>query len=186
MVESSVAGALRRHLLREATAAFRNSWVSAHGAHEQLQQLVLQTQELFLDRWIEMGARAWRQGVVDGATPMVNAVEDWLVDIRDIISEPIPPLAVIVSHHWNRTVDGLNKHGISIDRQLWGRIDDLADKVINFKREKAISNHLSDLKVVYDGFIAKSAQEIAMLVRSCELELKEMWLEWHRQFLPEL
>lgn len=117
---------------------------------------------------------------------MVNAVEDWLVDIRDIISEPIPPVAVIVSHHWNRTVDGLNKHGISIDRQLWGRIDDLADKVINFKREKAISNHLNDLKVAVDGFIAKSALEIAMLVRSCELELKEMWLEWHRQFLPEL
>ena len=83
-------------------------------------------------------------------------------------------------------MDGLNKHGISIDRQLWGRIDDLADKVINFKREKAISNHLNDLKVAVDGFIAKSAQEIAMLVRSCELELKEMWLEWHRQFLPEL
>jgi hypothetical protein len=91
-----------------------------------------------------------------------------------------------VSHHWNRTVNGLNKHGIFIDRQLWGRIDDLADKVINSKREKAISNHLNDLKVAVDGFIAKSAQEIAMLVRSCELELKEMRLEWHRQFLPEL
>ena len=117
---------------------------------------------------------------------MVNVVEDWLVDIRDIISEPIPPLAVIVSHHWNRTVDGLNKHVVSIDRKQWGHINELADKVINFKREKAISNHLNDLKVAVDGFIAKSGQEIAMLVRSCELELKEMWLEWHRQFLPEL
>ena len=99
MVESSVAGALRRHLLREATAAFRNSWVSAHGAHEQLQQLVLQTQELFLDRWIEMGARAWRQGVVDGATPMVNAVEDWLV-IYEISSRsqylPLRSLCLII------------------------------------------------------------------------------------------
>lgn len=183
MVGSSISVALRRHLLGEATAAFRNSWVSAH---EQLQLLVLQTQELYLDRWIDKVARAWREGVVDGAAPMVRAVEDWLVDIRDIVTEPIPPLAVVLSHHWNRTVDGINKHGISMDRQLWEHFNDMADKVINFKREKAMSKHLNDLRVAVDGFIVKSGQDIELLVKSCELEVKEMWLQWHRQFLPEL
>ncbi len=133
-----------------------------------------------------MGAQAWRQCAVDGAAPLVKVVEEWLLNTRDIVSELIPPLVVILSHHWNRNVDGLNKHGISIDRHLWGHIDDQADKVINFKREKALLNHLNDFRVAVDGFIAKSGQEIEMLVRSGELELKEMWLEGHRQFLSEL
>ncbi|KAL3827000.1 hypothetical protein ACHAXA_000064, partial [Cyclostephanos tholiformis] len=176
MVESSISIALRRHLLREATAALRNSWISAH---DQLHKLILHTQELYVNKWIEIGEHAWRQGVVDGAAPMVRAMEEWLVDIRDIVSEPIHPLAVVLSHHWNRTVDVINKHGISIDGQLlWGHFNDMADRAINFKQGKAISKHLHDLKEAVDLFIAKSGHEV-------ELLLKEMRLEWHHHPLPE-
>ena len=186
MMESSISDAFRRHLLREAHAAFRNSWISAHKAQEQLQQLVIQTQELYLDKWLEMGVNAWRQVIEHGTVPILRAIDDWASDLREIVSEPVPPLMVVLSHYWNRTLDGMNRHGIDIDKQLWGHINDMVTNVNNFHREKRLSKHLSDLREAVDGFIAKSGQDFDLLVKSCELEVKDMWLAWHRQFLPEL
>eukprot|EP00571_Detonula_confervacea_P011528 CAMPEP_0172305732 /NCGR_PEP_ID=MMETSP1058-20130122/6971_1 /TAXON_ID=83371 /ORGANISM="Detonula confervacea, Strain CCMP 353" /LENGTH=608 /DNA_ID=CAMNT_0013017429 /DNA_START=160 /DNA_END=1986 /DNA_ORIENTATION=+ len=196
MMESSISNALRGHLLREATAAFRNSWVSANKAQEQFNHFVLQMQELYLDRWIGMGLQAWHQtqenvwkGVVNGTAPLVRAVEDWVIDFREIVSEPVHPLAVVFSHYRNRTMGGINKHGISIDKQIWGHFNELVVtkvKVNHFKHEKKKPKHLVELRVAFDRFIAKSGQEIDLLVKSCELEVKEIWLAWHLQFMPDL
>ncbi|KAL7542270.1 hypothetical protein ACHAXR_011925 [Thalassiosira sp. AJA248-18] len=195
MMESSISNALRRHLLREATSALHTSWAHAHKAQEQLQHFVLRTQEVYLDRWIGTGVQAWHQtqenvwkGVVNGTAPLVRAMEDWVSDLKEIVSEPVPPLAVVVSHHWNRTLDGIKKYGVtSIDKQIWrSHLHELVAKSNHFKREKKISKHLGELKDAFDGFIAKSGQDMELLIKSCELEAKDIWLQWHRQFLPEL
>jgi len=195
MMESSISNALRQHLLHEATAAFRNSWAQAHKAQEQLHHFVLKTQELYLDRWIGMGVQAWHQtqanvwdGVVNGTAPLVRAVEDFVCDLKEIVSEPVPPLAVVVSHYWNRTIEGINKHGnISIDKQIiWVHFNELVAKRHDFKPEKRISKHLGELRKAFDKFITKSGQDLELLVKSCELEVKDMWLTWHRQFMPDL
>lgn len=186
MLESSISHALRRHLLHEATTALRK----AHRAHEQLQQFVVKTQELYLDRWIDMGVQAWHQtqenvwkGVVNGTVPLVRAVEDWVSDIKEIVAEPVPPLAVVFSHYWNRTIGGINKYsGMPIDKQIMSHLNELLTKT-NHRREKKISKHLNDIKDAFDGFMAKSGQDLEMFVQSCEMEMKEIWLAWHRQFL---
>ena len=185
-VELSLSEAFRRHLLHEAQSAIRNSWISAHKAQEQLQQLVIQTQELYMDRWLNMGGNAWRQVIEHGAGPILKAVDDWVSDLREIVTEPVPPLMVVLSHHWNRTMDGINKHGIAIDKQVWGHLSDMVTNVNEFHHEKRLSKHLIDLKEAFDGFIAKSGREMESLIKSCELEVRDMWLSWHRQFLPEL
>lgn len=186
MMESCISDAFRRHLLREAQAAFRNSWVSAHKAQEQLQQLVIQTQELYLDKWFDMGVNAWRQVIEHGTFPILRAIDDWASDLREIVSEPVPPLMVVLSHYWNRTMDGMNRHGIAIDKQVWGHLNDMVTNVNRFQHDRRLSKHLSELKEAVDGFISKSGQDIETLVRNCELEVRDMWMTWHRQFMPEL
>ena len=186
MMESSISDAFRQHLLREAQAAFRNSWISAHKAQDQLQQLVIRTQELYLEKWFEMGANAWKQVIEHGTVPILRAIDDWASDLREIVSEPVPPLIVVLSHYWNRTMDGISRHGIAIDKQVWGHLNELVTNVNHFHYEKRLSKHLSDLKETVEGFIVKSGQDIETLVKNCELEVKDMWLAWHRQFMPEL
>mmetsp|Transcript_12059 Transcript_12059/g.25928 ORF Transcript_12059/g.25928 Transcript_12059/m.25928 type:complete len:691 (-) Transcript_12059:1334-3406(-) len=195
MMESSLSDALRQYVLDEAAAAFRNSWAQAHKAQEQLQNFfMLQTQELYLEKWIGMGAQAWHETqlnvwnrVVNGTAPLVAAVEDIVRDLKGIVSEPVAPLAVIASHHWNRTMEGFNKHGIWFDtQQIWGRYSELVSRRNDFKHENIISKNLNELKYAFDEFVAKSSQDLELLVESCELEVKDMWLAWHRQFMPEL
>lgn len=181
MVESII-HALQQHLLQEALIAFQNSWDTATRAHEQVQQLVLQTQHLYLERWIGMGAQAWKKGVFDGKlAPMIRAVEDWLGDIRDIAAEPITPLTVILSRHWNTTLVCILKHSISIDEQLWSYVQNLTDRVMSFKQQKASSNQLHVFREAIDRFIAKSGKEVELLMKSYEKEVKA-WLDWHRLF----
>eukprot|EP00578_Thalassiosira_sp_NH16_P004823 CAMPEP_0181136414 /NCGR_PEP_ID=MMETSP1071-20121207/33165_1 /TAXON_ID=35127 /ORGANISM="Thalassiosira sp., Strain NH16" /LENGTH=297 /DNA_ID=CAMNT_0023223111 /DNA_START=791 /DNA_END=1684 /DNA_ORIENTATION=+ len=192
LMESSLSNALRGHLLHEASAAFRKSWVSAHKAQEQIQNFVLQAQELYLDRWLGMGMKAWHQtqenawqGVVNGTAPLVRAVEDWVIDLKEIVSEPMSPLTVVLSHYWNQTTDGLKKYSKTMDKQMWRHVNELvAAKMNHFKHEKKISKRLDGLRVTFDSFVAKSGQDLEDLVTSCELEAKEMWLAWHRQFMP--
>lgn len=192
MMEKAVSHALRGHFIHEAKVAFRNSLISANKAQEQLQQFMLQAQEIYLDRWIGVGVSAlhktqenvWR-GVVDGTAPLMKAIEECVVDLKEIALEPIPPLAVIVSHHWNRTMDALHLHSSLIDKQIWSHLNTwLTSKV---KLDRRGSKHLMDeIRAKFDSFVAKSGHEIELLVKSCELEAKEMWLTWHRQFMPEL
>jgi hypothetical protein len=182
LVVDSIIYALQQHLLQEAIIAFRNSWDTATRAHEQVQQLVLQTQHLYLERWIGMGAQAWKKGVVDGKlAPMIRAVEDWLGDIRDIAAEPVTPLTVILSRHWNTTLVCILKHSISIDEQLWSYVQNLTDRVMSFKQEKASSNQLHVFREAIDRFIAKSGKDVELLMKSYEMEVK-VWLDWHRLF----
>ena len=62
MMELSLSIALRKHLIREATAAFHKSWTSAHKAQEHLNNFI---QELYLDKyldkWIGTSVKAWHQ-----------------------------------------------------------------------------------------------------------------------------
>ena len=181
MVESII-HALQQHLIQEAIIAFRNSWDTANRAHEQVQQLILQAQQLYLERWIDMGVQAWKKGVVDGKlAPMIRAVEDWLGDIRDIAAEPITPLTVILSRHWNTTLVGILKHSISIDEQLQSYMHNLSDRVMSFKQE-ASSNQLHVFREAIDRFIVKSSKDIELLMKSFKMEVKDMWLDWHRLF----
>ena len=148
MIESII-HALQQHLLKEALIAFQNSWDTATRAHEQVQQLVLQTQHLYLERWIGMGAQAWKKGVFDGKlAPMIRAVEDWLGDIRDIAAEPITPLTVILSRHWNTTLVCILKHSISIDEQLWSYVQNLTDRLSNNKRRHQINYMFSEKRLI--------------------------------------
>ena len=207
MMESSIATALRGHLLREATTAIRNSWAHAHKAKEQLQQFVLETQEVYLDRWIGNAINAWHQtqenvwrGMVNHGTvvaPLVRAVDDWISDIKEIVTEPgVPPLAVVASHYWNQTMEGINKYTpdkrfLDIDKQhLLSHLNQLlvikSNNVKHRREKKKKSKHLGDLQDAFDRFMAKSGPDLELFVQSCELEVKELWLAWHRQFLPEL
>lgn len=183
LMGESIIHALQQHLLQETTIAFRNSWNTANRAHEQVQQLVLQTQHLYLERWISMGVQAWKKGVVDGKlAPMIRAVEDWLGDIRDIAAGPITPLTVILSHHWNTTLVRILKHSISIDEQLRSYVQNLTHRVMSFKQDKASSNQLQFFGEAIDRFIVKFSKDIELLMKSCEMEVKDMWLDWHRLF----
>lgn len=191
MIESSISNALRSHLLHETTAVFRDSWESAHKVREQFNSFALQMQEVYLDQWIGMGLQAWHQtqenvwnGVVDGTVPLVRAVEDWVLDFRDIVSEPNHPLSVILSHYRKQTMGGINKNGISIDKQIWGHFNDFVDKMRldRSQNKKEKPKHLTDLRDAFNRF----GQDIEQLVESCELELKEIWLAWHLQFMPEM
>ncbi len=186
MLESSISDAFRLHLLHEAQAAFHNSRTSAHKAQEQLQQLVVHTHQMYLDKWFQMGVHAWGQIVEHGAAPILRVLDDWASDLREIVSEPVSPLVVVLSHYWNRTMDGINRHGITIDKQVWGHINDMLDSVNHFHHEKIFSKHLSQLREAVEGFVSKSGQDIELLVKSCELEVKDLWMSWHRQFMPEL
>lgn len=194
MVESSISAALRRHVLDEAAAVFRGGLDRAHEAQERLQRVANMTQELYLDKWIGTGARAWQQsrrnvwnGVIDGTAPLARAVEDVLSDLRDIVSGPVTPLAVVVSHHWNRTMEVFDKRSSSFDRSMVrGCFDKWVAKTNDFKHKHGISRHFAELRDAFENFVSKSGQDLESLVESCELEVKDMWLDWHRQFMPEL
>ena len=126
---------------------------------------MLQAQEIYLDRWIGVGVSAlhktqenvWR-GVVDGTAPLMKAIEECVLDLKEIALEPIPPLAVIVSHHWNRTMHSLHQHSSLIDKQIWSHLNTwLTSKV---KLDRRGSKHLMDeIRAKFDSFVAKSGHE---------------------------
>ena len=172
MLEACISDALRKHLVREAIAAFQNSWSHAH-------KFVAKTQQLYIDRWIAMGTQAWHQtqqniwqGAVNSTAPLVRAVEDWVDDLKEILSEPGPPLAVVVSHYWNRTIEGMHKHGVAIkDKKVWGHLNEMITKS-NVKRDNRIVKQLVELRGAFDNF----GNELELLFQSCEMEVKEIWL----------
>ena len=131
-----------------------------------------------------MGVQAWHQiqanvweSMVNGTSPLVRAVDDFVYDLKEIVSEPVPSLVVVESHYWNQTIEGINKHGnISMDKQIWVHFNELVAKRNNFKHEKRISNHLGELREAFDKFITKFGQDLELLVQICKLEVKDMWL----------
>lgn len=82
-----------------------------------------------------------------------------------------------------------SKHAQKIDQEVGVLINDYDFVLaVKDKREKRVtsSKHFQHTRQKMENFVAKSGDEIEMLVKSCELEIKEMWSTWHRQFMPDL
>lgn len=215
LLESAFSNSIRQHLIRESERAFQNSLVTTteltkhlkdvtKRAQSQLQQYIFMTQELHFDHWWGIIVQGWHQtqdsiwrGVLNGTVPILEAVGHWIEDVKQT-----PPLALLVSHHWTKLVNDINKHVVPFDRQVWKHINELEvvfDGLIaramgkdvdivkyNVPIEKRVSNRLDKLKESFDDLIAKSGGNIERLLQSCEEEMKDKWLDWHKQFFPEL
>ena len=124
--------------------------------------------------WHQTQANVWK-GVVNGTAPLVRAVEDFVCDLKEIVSEPVPPLLVVVSHYWNQTIDKIshsttmeqiNKYGnVSIDKQIWTHMNELVANCFGVKRERIFG----DLRDAFDRFITKSDQDLKLLVESSNM-----------------
>ncbi|KAL3784974.1 hypothetical protein HJC23_011175 [Cyclotella cryptica] len=191
LVESEFANAFRRHLFSEAEEALRHSWTMAsefsdllkeqgNKVHDGLQNLVHKTQQMYVDRWIELGVQVlhetgqnlW-QGWVNNTAPLTHAFETWMQDMRTIISDPTnSPLKIVMIHHWHKIFGVFNKQDAVVDKVNWTLRD--------------LKYAFNDIKSTIHRVVAKSKDDIDQLVTSCEGEIKEMWLSWHLQFLPDL
>ena len=189
MLEDAFGDSFKRHIVRETASAFRNLENQAQRVQEQLQQFVIQTQEAFVDNWIETVLVAWHDtqanvwnGILNASTPIVKSFEDFADDVRTIISEPLPPLTIVVAHHWSRMINGLTKHGLKIDETLLRHINEFVATKLNVDAPNARNGKLSELK----RFLEKTGDGMNELAKSCEDEIKDIWLQWHKQFFPEL
>ena len=113
-----------------------------------------------------------------------------------------PPLALLVSHLWTKLVAEINKNVVSIDQHVWRHVNDLelafdglvaktTGKDVDHEKyntpiEKRITNRMDKLKYSFVDLVAKSGGNIERLLQSCEDEMKDKWMDWHRQFFPEL
>lgn len=215
LLESAFSQSIRQHLIREAEKAFQNSLTTksefskqlkdlSYRAQEQLHQYVLMTQDLHFDRWWGIIVQGFHQtqeriwhGMIDGTVPILTAFGDLIEDIKKT-----PPLALLVSYHWTKLVNGIDKNVAPIDQQVWRHIHDLAlafDGLVaratgadvdhakySVPIEKRIANRLDKLKDSFDDLVTKSGGNIERLLQSCEDEMKDKWMDWHKQFFPEL
>lgn len=194
LLETAFSHSIRQHLLREAEKAFRNSLTTTteftkqlkdrtiNRAQEQLYQYLLKTQDMHFDHWWEVIVQGWHHtqesiwhGMMNGTVPILTAVGAWIEDVKQT-----PPLALLVSHHWTKLLSEINNNVISIDQHVW--------------------RHVNDLELAFDGLVAKATgkdvehvkynvpieKRIANLLQSCEDEMKDKWMDWHKQFFPEL
>eukprot|EP00574_Skeletonema_japonicum_P006212 CAMPEP_0201722910 /NCGR_PEP_ID=MMETSP0593-20130828/7114_1 /ASSEMBLY_ACC=CAM_ASM_000672 /TAXON_ID=267983 /ORGANISM="Skeletonema japonicum, Strain CCMP2506" /LENGTH=571 /DNA_ID=CAMNT_0048213921 /DNA_START=41 /DNA_END=1756 /DNA_ORIENTATION=+ len=218
LLEAAVSNSIRQHLLREAEKAFHNSLTTTteftkqlkdrtNRAQEQLQllhQYLLKRQDMHFDHWWEIIVQGWHHtqesiwhGVMNGTVPILAAVGAWVEDVKQT-----PPLALLVSHHWDKLLSEVNNNIVSIDQHVWRHINELelafdglvakatgkdVDHVkYNVPIEKRIANQLDKLKDSFDDLVAKSGGNIERLLQSCEDEMKDKWMDWHKQFFPEL
>jgi hypothetical protein len=145
-----------------------------------LHNLVHKTQQLYVDRWIELGAQVLHQtgqnlwqGWVNNTTPLTSALETWIQDMKTIISEPMDsPLKIVMIHHWNKIFDGFTTQDAIVEKVNWTLND--------------LKYAFNEMKSSIHRLVAKSKDDISQLVTSCEGEIKDMWLAWHLQFLPDL
>ena len=184
MLEDAVSDSFKRHVVREAISAFKNIENQANKVQEQLQQFAIQTQEAFMDNFIESMLAAWHDtqanvwnGILN--TPIVKSLEEFADEVRTIVSEPLPPLNIVVAHHWSRMINGLTKYGMKIDETLLQHVDEFINSVdgLNTRNGK-----FSELK----RFLEKTGDGMNELAKSCEDEIKDIWLQWHKQFFPEI
>jgi len=96
----------------------------------------------------------------------------------------------------------VNKNVVSIDQHVWRHVNDLelsfdgliaktTGKDVDHVKysvpiEKRIANRLDKLKDSFDDLVARSGGNIEHLLQSCEDEMKDKWMDWHKQFFPEL
>ena len=176
MVQASMAKALQAHLLSEAADALRHSWTQAHRAQEQLRQFALEVeaQELYSELWIRTSLQVWQRtqesvlnGVVDASATFLRAVEDLLSEMKDLISKPRPPLAVVASHFWNQAVKDIQKHAHDVfnaENHVSGPLKSFAPKLSTVKHEGITSKPRPPLVVVASHFwnqVVKDIQKCA-------------------------
>lgn len=215
LLESAFSHSIRQHLLREAEKAFHNSLTTTteftkqlkdrtNRAQEQLHQYLLKRQDMHFDHWWEVIVQGWHHtqesiwhGMMNGTVPILTAVGAWIEDVKQT-----PPLALLVSHHWSKLVTEVNKNVVSIDQHVWRHVNDLelsfdgliaktTGKDVDHVKysvpiEKRIANRLDKLKDSFDDLVARSGGNIEHLLQSCEDEMKDKWMDWHKQFFPEL
>lgn len=153
-------------------------------ATDQLQQLILKMRELYLERLNEVSINAWQQtremifhGMykANGTIPLIEAFEDWLEDLRGMVTEPIHPLKRLIIQHFNNVSVTFVKHDISslIDGSAWEKysnnlkhaLDEMVTKSLDLSTrkwtdglvmEKKIPDHLNEIKAFFDDLISKS------------------------------
>mmetsp|Transcript_13206 Transcript_13206/g.28730 ORF Transcript_13206/g.28730 Transcript_13206/m.28730 type:complete len:196 (+) Transcript_13206:2-589(+) len=190
MLEDAFSDSFKRHVVREALSAFKNIENKANKVQEQLQHFAIQTQEAFVDNWIESVLAAWHDtqanvwnGILNASAPFVKPLEDFADDVRTIVSEPLPPLTIVVAHHWSRIINGLTKYGMKIDATLLENVNEfVATKLNAVDGPNTQNGKLSELK----RFLEKTGDGMNELAKSCEDEIKDIWLQWHKQFFPEI
>ncbi|EJK72999.1 hypothetical protein THAOC_05409 [Thalassiosira oceanica] len=190
MLEDAFSDSFKRHVVREALSAFKNIENKANKVQEQLQHFAIQTQEAFVDNWIESVLAAWHDtqanvwnGILNASAPFVKSLEDFADDVRTIVSEPLPPLTIVVAHHWSRIINGLTKYGMKIDATLLENVNEfVATKLNAVDGPNTQNGKLSELK----RFLEKTGDGMNELAKSCEDEIKDIWLQWHKQFFPEI
>ncbi|KAL7499233.1 hypothetical protein ACHAWT_010153 [Skeletonema menzelii] len=169
-----------------------------------LQQYLLKRQDMHFDHWWEVIVQGWHHtqesiwhGMVNGTVPILTAVGAWIEDVKQT-----PPLALLVSHHWSKLLSEVNNNIVSIDQHVWRHVNDLelafdglvakaTGKDVDHMKykvpiEKRIGNQLDKLKDSLDDLVVKSGGNIERLIQSCEDEMKDKWMDWHKQFFPEL
>lgn len=186
-LESAFSDALRNHLFIEAERALNNSLTAAidfkdmiieHNSrfNDQFQVLVHKTQQLYVDKWLELGAQAIQQTKktilndwVNITAPLSNALKAWTQDVQNAIADSKEsPLKVVMVHHWDHITHWIHDHDFTFS--------DLASAPENNKPIRSLLHSLA----------AKSRNGIDELVANCEGEIREMWMAWHLQFMPNL
>lgn len=215
LLESAFSHSIRHHLIREAEKAFHNSLTTTteftkqlkdrtNRAQEQLHQYLLKRQDMHFDHWWGVIVQGWHHTqesiwheMLNGTLPILTAVGAWIEDVKQT-----PPLALLVSHHWSKLMNEINKNIVSIDQHVWRHVNDLQlafDGIIakttgkdvdhvkySVPIEERIANRLDKLKDSFDDLVAKSEGNLERLLQSCEDEMKDKWMDWHKQFFPEL
>jgi len=195
LLEDTFSNTFRDHLLQEVEDLLRGSWMKAAKltenlkqqtakATDQLQQLILKIQELYLERLNEMSINAWRQTremivhsmyKANGIIPLIEAFEDWLEDLRGMVTEPIHPLKRLIMQHFNNVSVAFVKHDILslIGGSAWEKyshnlkhaLDEMVTKSLDIRTrkwkdglviEKKIPDHLNEIQAFFDDLISKS------------------------------
>ena len=190
LLESEFANALRKHLFSEAEEALRTSWektseftdlLKEQGAKIQHQWhiLVHQTQQMYVDQWIELTSQRLNQtrhslwhGWINSTSPITSAFDSWMQDMKRSISDPAEsPVKIVTLHHWNKVVQEIHNRNAAVNK--------LTQNVNEIKYV------LDDFKSTLHDWAVKSKNDMDELVSSCESEVKDIWLAWHLQFRPD-
>lgn len=186
-LESAFADALRHHLLTEAEKALQKSMAAAldfkdmlkeqnKNVQEKFHYLVQKTQQMYVDKWIEFGAEALQQTKqsirhdwVNITAPMHNAFKAWSEDVQTMLSESTePPLKVVMLHHWDQIAAWISNHEFT------------------FNTLQPTLNNNHPVWSTLQNLAMQSKDGINELVAACESEVRDMWMNWHLQFMPVL
>ena len=186
-LESKVSNEMRIYLFTEAEKALHSSLTAAVGfkdlimiqndkLHDQFSSLVHKTQQLYVDKWLELGARAFDEtissiwnGWINTTAPLSDALKSWTEDVKSTLSEHTDsPLKIVVLHH----LDEITQKYDAMMKKIHWEFDDVKSTFIN------------DVHSTFQSLAVKSKGGIDDLTASCQNEIRELWLSWHLQFMP--